>query len=235
MINILFCIDKNYKSQCKTVIRSILANTNEDVCFHIVGVKNFDCEANIKLYDTPDASIIKYKNVLNYISHTAVFRLFATKILDVDKVIYLDSDLIVLDDIKKLWEIETKYIAGCLDPMAKLHAKRNNLRNNYINSGVLLMNLKNLRKINYFERIEATQKGGYNLSLLDQDVINIAFNDIIKLLPVEWNVFSKIYPQSTNDMIRIRKNPSIIHWCGEEKPWNSDVWQKEQWRKYCND
>jgi len=94
------------------------------------------------------------------------------------------------------------------------------------------MNLKNLRKLNYIERIKNTQNGGYNLSLLDQDIINIAFGDKIEHLPLEWNVYSKIYPETTYDMIKARENPSIIHWCGYEKPWNADVWMKNIWSKY---
>lgn len=232
MIHILFCVDDNYKNNSKAVIRSIKAHTNANICFHIVGVKNFDFEANIRLYPIPDTNNIKHKNVLNYITHTAVYRLFAPKMLDIDKVIYLDSDLIVLDDIQKLWDIDVKYIAGVQDGMYKTHAKRNDLTNTYINSGVMVMNLANLRKINYFERIEHCQNGFYDMSLLDQDIVNIAFGDLIQLLPEKWNVYSKKYPELTFDMIEARQKPSIIHWCGMRKPWNADVWQKEVWSKY---
>lgn len=151
-----------------------------------------------------------------------------------DKVIYLDSDLIVLDDIKKLWEYEPEYIAGVQDPMYIKQARKNNLKHLYINSGVMVMNLKNLRKLNYLERIESTQNGSYNLSLLDQDIINIAFGDKIEHLPLEWNVYGKIYPETTYGMIKARENPSIIHWCGKDKPWNADVWRAEEWGQYDN-
>ena len=232
MIHILFGIDDNYKTQCKTVIRSILANTNADICFHIVGVNKFVSEANTRCYGRPDTSEIKYRNPIKHISHTAVFRLYAPYILPVDKVIYLDSDLIVLDDIQKLWDIDVEYIAGVQDGLYNLHALRNGLGHTYINSGVMVMNLENLRKIDYIERIKATQNGDYNLSLLDQYIVNIAFGDLIELLPVQWNVYSKLYPELTNAMIEARQNPSIIHWCGRQKPWNADVWQKDKWSKY---
>lgn len=236
MINVLFNIDKNYVIQCKTVIRSILANTKSKVRFYIIGGFKSDFEgSDVVCVNPPDTSIIKARTNFCHITTSACYRLFAPKLLNVDKVIYLDSDLIVLDDIAKLWDYDVQYIGGVQDPMFIKQARKNKLKHLYINSGVMVLNLDNLRKINYFERIEATQNGGYNLSLLDQDVINIAFGDLIEHLPLRWNVYSRIYPQTTSDMIRIRKNPSIIHWCGEEKPWNSDVWQKEQWRKYCND
>ena len=116
--------------------------------------------------------------------------------------------------------------------MFRRQARKNKLKHLYINTGVMVMNLKNLRKLNYIERIKNTQTGGYNLSLLDQDIINIAFSEEIEHLPLEWNVYSKIYPEATYDMIEARKNPSIIHWCGSEKPWKDDVWQADKWRCY---
>lgn len=233
MIQILFNIEDNYINQCKAVIRSIKAHTNANICFHIIGVKNFDFEGNIKCYDKPDISMLTHTNRMSHITVTATYRLFAPFILkDVDKVIYLDSDLIVLDDIAKLWEYEPEYIAGVQDPLYRKQAKKNNLHHVYINSGVMVMNLKNLRKLDWLDRIQATQTGEYNLSLLDQDIINIALGDKIEHIPEQWNVYAKKYAETTYAMIEARKKPSIIHWCGFEKPWNADVWQKEVWSKY---
>ena len=233
MINILLNIDDDYKMQCKAVIRSIMEHTKADVCFHIVGVKNFDYDANIKCYDKPDVSILTHTIQIAHITMTSTYRLFAPFILkDVDKVIYLDSDLIVLDDVAKLWQYEPEYIAGVPDPMYKRQARKNDLKHLYINSGVMVLNLKNLRKIDYLNKIKETQTGNYNLSLLDQDIINIAFGDKIEHLPLEWNVYAKIYPETTYAMIEARNNPSIIHWCGRGKPWNDEVWQRDKWSIY---
>ena len=232
MINIFFNVDDNYISKCKTVIRSILAHSNADITFYIIGVKNFEYKANIRCYDKPDLSSLNYKTQIRYISMASTYRLFAPYILDVNKAIYLDCDLVVLDDIEKLWRVEPEYLAGVQDPLFTKHANRNGLRHTYINSGVMVINLENLRQINYLDRIKATQNGFYDLSLLDQDIINIAFENEIELLPLEWNVYSKIYPETTYDMIKARDNPSIIHWCGCQKPWNSNVWQADKWSKY---
>ena len=96
----------------------------------------------------------------------------------------------------------------------------------------MVMNLKNLRKLPYLTMIKATQNGNYNLSLLDQDIINIAFGLYISLLPYEWNVYSKIYSNTTAEMQKARNNPKLIHWCGKDKPWNADVWKKDEWFRY---
>ena len=230
MINVFFNIDDNYIDKCQTVIKSIKTNTKSDITFYIIGteIKGYTC------FKKPDLSVLKHTRPVAHISIASVYRLFAPYILPCDKVIYLDSDLIVLDDIAELWSYEPEYITGAPDPMYKYQAKKNHLKHLYINSGVMVLNLKNLRKLNYMERIENTQNGVYNLSLLDQDIINIAFGDVIEHLPPEWNVYAKIYPETTYAMIEARNNPSIIHWCGHEKPWNADVWQADEWRKYDN-
>lgn len=234
MINIFFNIDDTYKRQCRAVIRSILAHTKEDITFHIVGVNSIDFEGiRAAYYKSPDISMLKFTNQMGHITMTATYRIFAPFLFkNIDKIIYLDCDLIVLDDIAELWEYEPKYIAGVKDGLFKRQARKNRLKHAYINSGVMILNLKNLRKLNYLERIENTQNGCYNLSLLDQDIINIAFENEIEHLPAKWNVYSKIYSEADYDMIEARQKPSILHWCGYEKPWNSEVWNGEEWSKY---
>ena len=234
MINVLFNVDDNYKRQCKAVIRSILAHTKSKITFYIVGAKKGDFEPfNVVYLDKPDTSMISARKEFGHITECACYRLFAPLILkDIDKVIYLDCDTLVLDDIKKLWDFEPEYIAGVQDPMWRYQANKNNLKHLYINSGVMVMNLKNLRKLDYLSMIINTQNGLNNLSLLDQDIINIAFSDKIEHLPLEWNVYARIFSETTCDMIKVRDNPSIIHWCGGQKPWNSETWQADKWRKY---
>ena len=59
----------------------------------------------------------------------------------------------MLGDIKELWDVDVEYIGGVLDPMWEHNANKNNLKDYYINSGVLVMNLDNLRKLPYMKMI----------------------------------------------------------------------------------
>lgn len=227
MIDIVFCIDENYRDIVKVVMKSILANTKSKIKFHIIGIDIDGCEC----YDRVDMSNLKvYTNPDNRITECASYRLYVPDIIKADKCIYLDSDLIVLDDIRKLYDYDVKYLAGVLDPMYQMQADKNKLTHGYINSGVMVMNLKNLRKIDYWQRIHAAQERALNLSLVDQDTINIAFGDLIEHLPERWNVYAKVYPQTTVKMYNARFNPAIIHWAGAEKPYN--VWNGKMWYNY---
>lgn len=227
MIDIVFCIDENYQDIVKVVMKSILANTKSKVKFHVIGIDIDGCECYNKV-DMSDLKVIT--NPRSTITECASYRLYIPNIIKADKCIYLDSDLIVLDDIKKLWEYDVQYIGGVLDPMFMYLASKNKLTHGYINTGVMVLNLKNLRKINYWERIHTAQERALDLSLVDQDTINIAFGDIIEHLPERWNVYAKVYPQTTKDMYNARFNPAIIHWTGSQKPFN--VWNGKMWYNY---
>ena len=228
MIDIVFCVDENYRDIIKVVMKSILANTKSKVKFHVIGIDIDGCEC----YEKPDLSNLQVTvNPNNQITECASFRLYIPDLLkNVDKCIYLDSDLIVLDDIKKLYDMDVKYLAGCIDPMWKMQADKNNLKHAYINSGVMVLNLKNLRKIDYWQRIQQAQAKALNLSLVDQDTINIAFADLIEHLPERWNVYAKVYPQTTIEMYNARFNPAIVHWIGSQKPFK--VWNGKLWYNY---
>ncbi len=67
----------------------------------------------------PDLTQVSDLMTSHHISHAAYLRLLAAKILpdDIDKVIYLDSDVLVLDNVTKLWQIElgAAYCAAAVD------------------------------------------------------------------------------------------------------------------------
>ena len=56
----------------------------------------------------PDLELLKHLSISHHISHAAYLRLLAERLLPpwLDKVIYLDSDLLVLDDVSKLWQMD---------------------------------------------------------------------------------------------------------------------------------
>lgn len=135
----------------------------------------------------------------------AFYRLVLTEILppDIDKVIYLDSDIVVNMNIARLWEIELgdkifaavpeaangmllqKFMPLCLEGYVKAE--------DYFNSGVLLMNLNRLRGEGETLKRGATFRGKRNKGCFDQDILNYLFaTDYIKL-PVEFNCFVKTH------------------------------------------
>ena len=176
-----------------------------------------------------------------HLSKAAYFRLLISDlILEFDKCIYLDCDLIVYGDLKELYEIDLddNYIAGVKD----CHIMENTpyqiehqcvlglpTRERYINSGVLVMNLKKMRQDNLVRSfIEQLKKENW---YEDQDVLNFCCYPAIKIIPLKYNLFhfylgkniSFLYdlPYEKWELEFDHEHPYILHMGGNYKPWNS--------------
>lgn len=178
-INIVFNIDRNFIRHCAATINSII-NSHKGITPIRFFVVNRDLtkidkenlsslvEDNV-IYDlhflSIDEQYLKYcpigdKTVSNEKSISTYFRLFLPEILpqDIHKVIYLDADVIVFDDIENLWNgfsLLHKAIAGVPDKESNQIqnlARLDISQGKYINAGVLVMNLDLLREYNFTQK-----------------------------------------------------------------------------------
>lgn len=168
------------------------------------------------------------KNSLNYntkYSKMSYIRCYFSKILNEDKVLYIDADAIVVDDIKDLWnlDLKNKALAGVKESGEwSNHLGIEGMDDKYINSGVLLMNLDLIRKEKLDDMmIDLLNKNFYHFP--DQDVINIACKDKIKYI-------SNIY--NSTETTGIIDNAKIVHYIRENKGWIKTSPRSEIWYKY---
>lgn len=195
----------------------------------------------------------KYKDYELYLyAHFTVevcFRLFIQDIMpDYDKVVYLDSDLTLLADVAELYDtpmgdnllaaVKDADSTGCANGYHPEHIKyqteKLKLKNplDYFNSGVLVMNLAEMR--NSFTVNELMEKAAEDKwQLLDQDVLNMLCEGRVTFLDMAWNVMMnwtidtmrrtdavKHAPyQIYLDYMESRKAPKIVHYAGIQKPW----------------
>jgi lipopolysaccharide biosynthesis glycosyltransferase len=183
---------------------------------------------------------------IEHISAATYYRLKLPELLkDVKKCIYLDSDVVVKSDLSELFRInvDDKYIAGVpaagyYYPDSKVQVKVTELGipdlDNYVNAGVLIMNLANMRRDNLSEEFYFLLNK--NFGSQDQDILNVACYNKIRKLPFKYNVMTK-YPiddkgaYTKSEMLQRaytrsewnggRKNPVIIHYADVCKPWDS--------------
>ena len=250
-INIVFASDDNYAQHIAVVIASIMAKTKEKVCFFVIN-DNISSEKITKLKNTavklnttvefiavPEE---QFKNVYlsGHVSKAAYFRLALADIMpdDIEKVIYLDVDLLVYDDIKNLWQNDIKKYALAAVPDFGIMASNRLCRQKkeviglpkgkaYFNSGVLLINLKKWRQENYTKQIlEIINENQFPHH--DQDALNKIFMEDWLQIDLRWNIippvfnlFTKILLNKTfrNQAINAKRNPGIIHYAGRYKPW----------------
>lgn len=135
----------------------------------------------LHLIDTPKLKSIP-QNISSYRwPLSAYIRLFAGELLPeyVDKVLYIDCDTIVngkIDELDKI-DISNKIFYGVKDCIGGVYKKNIGLEKNdiYINAGVLLVNLNELRKINIGQRIDCfMKKYRVFINYADQDILNVS-------------------------------------------------------------
>lgn len=181
------------------------------------------------------------------ISYAAYWRLLIPELLrEKEKVLYMDVDIIVQSDLSDLYNIdlEDKIIAGFYDyGMNRTESGQNYLSsvlkiktNSYIQSGFLVLDLVSMRKYDVVNTFKLLAKNKYVLQ--DQDIINIACCNKIKILPPNRNIVCQSFEMLElyrDDFIIYDKkdmfNNSIIHYNGI-KPWNGIAYNDEIWWKY---
>lgn len=160
---------------------------------------------------------------------TMYYRLFAWKYLpkNIDKVLYLDPDIIVNKEIKELYNMDLKedYFAasthvGFFIKLFNDIRLKIKYRDIYVNSGVLVIHLKELRKSSISEQEIYTyiHKNKRKLFLPDQDVLSKLYRGRIRKIKAEkYNFTEKMLKNHSIDWVK--KHISIIHYCGRGKPW----------------
>lgn len=168
----------------------------------------------------------------DYFTLTIYFRLFIPAMFpEYDKAIYVDSDVVLTEDIAKLYDtdIGEHFIGACNDlsiaDIPELVGYTENAvgvkHTEYINSGVLLMNLKKLRQCDL---------EGHFLNLLntyhfdsiapDQDYLNAMCNGKIFYLDPAWDAMP-------NEACPKLEKTCLIHYNLFSKPWCYDGVQYE--------
>ena len=163
----------------------------------------------------------------DYFTLTIYFRIFIpTMFPQYDKGIYIDSDVILNADIAELFDtdIGDNYIGACTDTSIQEIPELINYMENavgvnrkeYINSGVLLMNLKKLREVKLEQHfLRLLNKYHFDCVAPDQDYINAMCNGNIYYLSDAWDTM----PNENNVPAY---EPKLIHYNLFSKPWCYD-------------
>lgn len=277
LINIAFCSDSNYIMPIGVAIISICENNkHSDLFFHVLMTdKDLDKE-KISISRKPLLDIVKkYGQKISFydfdfnklaifgdtqfghISVATFVRLFITDILplDIEKLLYLDGDIIVNGDLRELWNTpleDSCPAAAVMDAnstSAFMHwAVKTQVSIPYVNAGVLLLNLCCWRKEEFSKKlIDCAIENLNHLPFLDQDLINMVFQGRMKILPIKYN-FQTLFCFSSSNYWMVdyeywdeihslvkNKDAVIIHYITANKPWK-DEWcpMKDIWEKYKN-
>lgn len=192
---------------------------------------------------------------------SAFTRLYAGELLpdDLDKVLYLDGDTIIKGSLKELenWNVTSKTFWGIKDCIGKEYKKNIGIEPNgiYVNAGVLLINLKELRRVSIKEKLSSYMvKYKKLINYADQDVLNGVFNGSIGVLPPQHDVMSIVVTYTYEEITKLRRptnyyrkeeiekaieKPIIIHYTTNMRtirPWflDSNHPKKTEFFKYMS-
>jgi len=271
-IPIIFATDKNFARQVLVTIFSLLNNAiyskyviyifipaRDKVFIEAILEKYYSklCDAEIILKVMPKDFMAKSYAIEGVFPEVVYYRLFAHNyIAEYDKCIYLDGDIIVNQDLSCLYQVElgNNYFAGVKDHIMidDLTLRQEAISalglkeiTDYINSGVMLINLKQLRRDKLDIIFAEEAKKAY--SVVDQHIINKVCYGKIKHIPLRYNCRSRFLEKSIHSdcVIKIEGNQYIedeieknviIHYAAKmDKPWKypnfkgADLW----WRYAC--
>ncbi len=249
--NIFFAIDENVVKPLSVSIASILINAHPDDTFnfyilckqatkemldsleYLQKIKTFSYK--FEEIDINRFNDIKAEDAVNN-SQAALYRFIIPELyIDIDKALYLDCDIVVTKSLYELYNIDlgTNYIGGVEDVHNGISFKSlkplmyGGQYDPYFNTGVLLLNCKNLRDEHIPERFFAlSQELNYKVyTQTDQDIINIICRGKKLILPLKFNLITAAYDNhnsstySRQEQQEAMDNPVILHYTFIFKPW----------------
>ena len=239
-MNILVAFNDNYTMPTKVMLKSLIKNNHFSLNIYVLYVElsnesikyisEFNSNAVSIRFIQIDENILDCAPVMGIYSKEAYIRLFAHDYLpeDIDRILWLDSDIIVNGDIREFYDQSFKdklYVAykdaiqgDSAEKKASLGMPGDAV---YINSGVLLMNIKEIRKKVKSEAITSyIKENSGKIKVVDQDVFNGLLYDSIRVIDSDYtyNYFaSHIMPWNRHMICRKAR---IIHYAMHKKPWN---------------
>lgn len=234
-MNIMYCGDSNILDGLIISVLSLIKNTKEELHIYVLTMKyeneyqkykpldnnsiehidNLLKKENknsfIKLIDITDL-VNEYPpraNIKTRFTPYCMLRLYADLVEEIpSRVLYLDTDVVCLKDPKELYEMDIdKYeLVGALDYYGSHFYRKNIYKKDYINSGVLLMNMYLIKENKLFLKARRRCKW-VKMLLPDQTALNLLCRR------------KKIIPRKYNEQRKIREDTVFRHFTTIFKTW----------------
>ncbi len=229
-INILYASDDNFAKVLGVSLYSLFVNNKKnDLEIKIID-QNISLNNRDKLLDVAD----QFERKIEFVKFPDFNEMIGTK-LDIkrysmstfsramvenyyseseERVLYLDCDTLILEDIYELYQCEFLQIIGAVNDCRNFSYQRNlgiRRENVYINAGVLLIDLKKWRAADCQVRFcDAIKKFNGFLEFPDNDVICREFQDEISLLPLKYNMITPFLMCNYREILSLRKPHKVM-------------------------
>lgn len=257
--NIVFATDRNYIQHLSAALISLLFN-NRELAFsvsiissgmtakerrNIDGiVKGYECE--VRHFTVSDDLFVTLATEHPMYPKGIYYRLLIPSLIDEEKVLYLDSDIVVNGSIREMYETDLgdAYVGAIEDPGFDRHDKlRMDKSAVYFNSGMMLINLRKWKESGLQQKIiDFIEKHPEDIWFPDQCGLNSVINGRWEKVPLKFNQISSIFNEDFDDLYNCfsrkelqeaRTKPVVIHYTGGSKPWhfrNSHPYKNYYWK-----
>jgi lipopolysaccharide biosynthesis glycosyltransferase len=236
--SLVYVIDKNFIPHFTTSLTSLLVQ-NASLFDDIYVVTNFPqnkkMEKSLEFFKTKFKKNVEVINIDNskisqmkilkkdHLTLVTYARLLLSEILPekIERVLYLDADLIILGQLDELCntEFDGKYLIAVNEyhwtkkSGPEVLTKKELINENYFNSGVMLINLKRWREESMANTlIGIGVENRKDLVYWDQDVLNITFKN-------KWGETDKSF-NALELTSKVTPHPIVVHFTGPIKPWH---------------
>ena len=246
-MNIILCTDENYAMPCGVCITSIFENNKNEKC-NIYILTNELKQSTIsrfeqlsKIYGQKinivkiNTSLLNGLKVSDRFRESIYYRFIIPDIINDDKALYLDCDIIVTQNLTDLWNTDiTDYACAVVEDQngddIRLH-NRIEMYSTYFNSGMLLMNLDYWRKNKLKKHlVDYVYQNPERCLYPDQDALNALLENKVIFLDYKYN-YQELMTWSKEKLFLHRSKweqahkylnilPVIIHYTSSIKPWN---------------
>ena len=252
VVRLFFTVDDNYIPFLSTTLASIVAHASKKYTYRIIVLHtglSIESRKTLRKYQNNKNIFVSFFNVSakmqsltvrldvrDYYTITTYYRLFIPGLFPTfNKGLYLDSDIVLNDDVAKLYftDLGDNLVGAIPDASVQLYEEFGNYvdkviemdHTKYFNAGILLMNLKKLREWNLERRVIRLLKKVTFRVAQDQDLLNYLCKGKTLLIEPKWNVMP---------LGEKMENPSLIHYNLMFKPWNlKNVMYDEYFFKYA--
>lgn len=265
-ITILCSTDRHFAPYCGIMLTSLFANNQDEqlVVYLLIddSVAKDDTDKYLQLSR-------QYRQTLHIIhvdpsrfdrypvynpqwTNAIYYRLMVTELLpdSIDKIIYLDADIIVTRSIREMWQIDVSDVAlGVVEdiwaPNPQVYERLGlPYDRQYFNTGAMVINLRYWREQNLAEQFMCYIRDNFDrLWFNDQDTLNGVLYNCKRILPVTYNfqipllrrsLFDPMTEEQKHDILHTT-SPLIMHYSGPTKPWMILYYKMpylDLWRQY---
>jgi lipopolysaccharide biosynthesis glycosyltransferase len=210
------CADTTFMPGLEKLDKTILKHNN------MTGIDKILISPNINEFMDyriirPDSKLINVP-ITNRRFKTAYYKLMLFSFSSYDRVVYIDSDVLCLGDISKLFDNDSELCATKDDGINLNIMYYSHFR---INSGVLSVG-KKLLGIDVYDKMVQIAMSGRSYDGGDQGVINEyihQYNIPVTYLPMQYNTLKRIYFHHPEIWNKIKDDIRLLHFVGKDKPW----------------